>query len=430
VHEGKDLHAVVMVLRDVTRERQLEKMKSDFISTVSHELRTPLTPVLGFAKLIQKAFNRNIVPALPPDEKAPHKAAERVNQNLDILIGEVNQLSKLVDDVLFLADLDAGRLKWRTEAVDMVQTLQEVTQEFRSQAEDKGLEIHLDCPADLPQVHGDRKRLERVIRNLLSNAVKFTDEGEIRVQAQAIQRQDGHWTTEPCVDVPQQLSSASYVLVAVRDTGPGISPETRQKLFERFGQGMHDILTEKPSGTGLGLALSKEIIGHHSGQIWVDSVPDQGSTFAFVLPLSTESSDGLLWGELISLPDTAPTILVVDDEPGVRELLSYILLRAGYRTLVAVDGPAALNMARVHKPDLIVLDIMIPGISGLDVTSVLKADESTRHIPIIILSVVANEERAIQLGADACFSKPFDRDALLERMGELLALHSAAKAKD
>ena len=428
VHKGKDLHAVVMVLRDVTRERQLEEMKSAFISTVSHELRTPLTPVLGFAKLIQKTFNRSILPALP-DEKAPHRAAERIDQNLDILIGEVNQLSKLVDDVLFLADLDAGRLKWHTEVVDIVQILQEMTQEFRSQAKDKGLDLHIDCPADLAQVHGDRERLERVIRNLISNAVKFTDKGEIHIQAQTIQRQDGQWTTEPCVDVPQQLSSASYVLVAVRDTGSGILPETRQKLFERFGQGMHDILTDKPSGTGLGLALSKEIIGYHGGRIWADSVPGQGSTFAFVLPLSAESSERSLWGEAISLPNTAPTILVVDDEPGVRELLSYILLRAGYRTLVAVDGPAALNMARGHKPDLIVLDIMIPGISGLDVTSVLKADESTRQIPIIILSVLANEERAAQLGADACFSKPFDRDALLERIGELLALHSAARAE-
>jgi CheY-like chemotaxis protein len=109
--------------------------------------------------------------------------------------------------------------------------------------------------------------------------------------------------------------------------------------------------------------------------------------------------------------------------------MSYILLRAGYRTLVAVDGPAALNMARNHKPDLILLDIMIPGISGLDVTSVLKADESTRHIPIIILSILANEERAAQLGADACFAKPFDRDILLAKIGELLARHSAAKVE-
>jgi CheY-like chemotaxis protein len=123
----------------------------------------------------------------------------------------------------------------------------------------------------------------------------------------------------------------------------------------------------------------------------------------------------------VSLPDTAPTVLVVDDEPGVRELLYYVLTNAGYRPLMAVDGPTALNLARVRQPDLIVLDIMIPGISGLDVTSVLKADESTRDIPIIILSILANPEKAAQLGADACFAKPFDQDEFVNKVTELVS---------
>jgi CheY-like chemotaxis protein len=123
----------------------------------------------------------------------------------------------------------------------------------------------------------------------------------------------------------------------------------------------------------------------------------------------------------VSLPDTAPTVLVVDDEPGVRELLYHVLTSAGYRTLMAVDGPTALNLARVRQPDLVILDIMIPGISGLDVTSVLKADESTRDIPIVILSILANPEKAAQLGADACFSKPFDQDEFVDKVTELVS---------
>jgi PAS domain S-box-containing protein len=429
VHEQDKLSGVVMILRDVTRERQLDKMKSDFISTVSHEFRTPLTPVLGFAKLIRKAFNRNILPTLGQDDKDAQRAATRINQNLDILIGEVGRLSALVDDVLFLADLDAGRLKWKMEEVDLRQALQLVVDKHRSLAEEKGLALRTEWPDDLPLIHGDRERLLRVITNLVSNAVKFTAQGEVTVLAQQLQRQDGQWMTPTLVRPPDQLSPGVYVLVSVGDTGPGISPEAQQTLFERFGQGMRDTLTEKPAGTQLGLALSKEIISHHNGWIWVESEIGKGSTFSFVLPLSPEGAEMPLVGDDLALPETAPTILVVDDEPAVRELLYYVLLQAGYRSLMAVDGPTALNMARVHNPDLIILDIMIPGISGLDVTSVLKADEATRDIPIVILSILADEQKAAQLGAEACFSKPFDQDEFIQKVAELLTARKRSARK-
>ena len=271
--------------------------------------------------------------------------------------------------------------------------------------------------------------MSRAIKNMVSNALKFTDQGEVVIRAQRIERGDDNWETLPSVNVPEQLSAGSYILVTVTDTGSGISPEAQQALFERFGQGMRDMLTDKPSGTGLGLALSKEIISHHSGRIWVESARGQGSTFAFVLPLPAESSEPPLWEGATSVLDSAPTILVVDDEPAVRELMYYILMRAGYRTLMAVDGPTALNMARIHMPDLIVLDIMIPGISGLDVTSVLKADESTKNIPIVILSIMADPEKAAQLGADACFAKPIEQDSFLKKLAELLAMRRKAAQK-
>jgi CheY-like chemotaxis protein len=259
------------------------------------------------------------------------------------------------------------------------------------------------------------------VGNLLSNAIKFTEAGEIRVCAQAIRRRDGRWKPSPVVSVPEQLSQGGYVLVAVRDTGSGVPAEAQQALFERFGQGTYDVLTEKPAGTGLGLALSKEIVTYHGGHIWVESEPERGSTFAFVVPVSSVGGELSPWGDGAVLPDEAPTILVVDDEPSIRELLHYMLFRAGYRTLMAADGPTALNLARTHKPDLIVLDIMIPGISGLDVTSVLKADEVTRDIPIVILSILADREKAVQLGADACFGKPVDQDVFVDTLSELLA---------
>lgn len=427
VSQNQDPRAVVMVLRDVTRERQLEEMKNLFISTASHELRTPLTPVLGFAKLIQKSFNRYIQPVLPPGEQAVERVAARINQNLDIMIGEVDRLRELLDDVFFLADLDAGQLKWHMQTTNLSKVLENIVLEHRAEADSKGLTIHTDWPDQL-HVHGDAARLGRAAGNLVSNAVKFTQEGEIRVSARQIDEQDRERPSLPNVTVPRLLPAGSYALVTVSDTGPGISPEAKQSLFERFGQGTADVLTEKAAGTGLGLALSKEIIGHHGGQIWAESSQGQGSTFAFALPLAAEGDELSLWGEAVSLPDTAPTILVVDDEPAVRELLYYVLLRAGYRTLMAVDGPTALNMARFHRPDLIVLDIMIPGISGLDVASVLKSDETMSDIPIIILSILADEEKAAQLGAEACFSKPFDQDTFVAKIAELVAQRRSTRA--
>jgi CheY-like chemotaxis protein len=337
------------------------------------------------------------------------------------LITEVDRLCTLVDDVLFLADLDAGRLKWRTENVDIEALLDEAMDEYRAKAEQKGIRLAGEWPSGLPHLSGDAKRLFRVIHNLLSNAVKFTEQGEVCVSARVIRQQDAREIDQPPAEILSQLSPGDYLMVMVRDTGPGLSHEAQQTLFERFGQGMRDMLTEKPSGTGLGLALSKEIVGYHNGKIWVSSKEGGGSTFGFLLPLSSEVSGHLEWGSQGTLLESAPTILVVDDEPAVRELMHYLLLRAGYRTLMAVDGPTALNMARVHKPDLIVLDIMIPGISGLDVTSVLKADRATRDIPIVILSIVADQDKAIQLGADACFSKPFDQEAFLDKLAELVS---------
>jgi PAS domain S-box-containing protein len=413
VREGEQVSSVVIVLRDVTRERQLDAMKSDFISTVSHELRTPLTPVLGFAKLIRKSLDKNVIPAIPADHRDGHRAAQRIDQNLDILVSMVERLSDLVEDVLFLADLDAGRLQWRMDNVDLAGLLEDIVNTYRPEAEAKNLTMHIEWPDNLPHIYGDAERLTRAISNLISNAIKFTDVGQVRVHGQAIYWQNERWRPQPIVDVPEALSERGYVLIAVRDTGPGISPKAQQPLFERFGQGARDMLTEKPAGTGLGLALSKEIIAYHGGHVWVESELEQGSTFFFVLPLSLGEGSLSPWEDGVVLPENAPTILVVDDEPSMRELLHYVLFRAGYRTVMAADGPTALNMARTHKPDLIVLDIMIPGISGLDVTSVLKADEVTQDIPIVILSVL--------LGADACFAKPLDQDPFLDTLDKLLA---------
>ncbi|MBN1937216.1 MAG: GAF domain-containing protein [Anaerolineae bacterium] len=422
VYENDEVSGVVLVLRDITQEKRLDQLKSDFISSVSHELRTPLTIVSGFAQRIRRAFDRHVMSLIPESASDQVRSVQRISQNIDNLLNGVNRLDDLVQDVLIIADMDAGRFQWQIDRVDIHMVFQSIVDRYRDLAVAKGLLLHVDIAADLPPIEGDRQRLSLVLENLIDNAIKFTDQGRVAVSAHAIYRRDGRadgmrsWQPAPSVSLPDHLIQSAYVLVTVSDTGPGIAQVAQRTLFERFGQGGRDMLTDKPSGTGLGLAISKEIVEYHGGHIWVESQPDQGSTFAFVLPFVGIQAETVTAQEQ-ALPKT---VLVVDDEEGMRELLQYILSDAGYRTLVAADGPGALNLARVHKPDLIVLDIMMPGLSGLDVISMLKQDETTRHIPVVIYSVVADPVRAAQLGVEACLSKPVEIEVLLSTLNRLL----------
>jgi DNA-binding response OmpR family regulator len=236
-----------------------------------------------------------------------------------------------------------------------------------------------------------------------------------------------------------------WLVVSVTDTGRGIQPDELPQVFEKFKQ-TGDTLTDRSRGTGLGLTICKEIIEHHGGVIWVQSHPDAGSIFSYALPVynieETETEQPGLdearpvtplaevrqWVSEALAPLAPPSdgvaqpplILVVDDDPNIRELLRQELSGAGYRVAQAADGVEALAQARKKKPDLIVLDVMMPGVSGFDVTSALKADERTADTPILILSIVEDRERGLQLGADDYLTKPVDSDRLLSAIADLL----------
>jgi len=190
----------------------------------------------------------------------------------------------------------------------------------------------------------------------------------------------------------------------VQDTGLGIVQENLPQVFEKFRQ-VGDVLTDRPKGTGLGLPICKHIVEHHGGRIWVDSELGVGSTFTFVLPLAAEAVPRLpMLGEIcrrvaetLSAEGKGQLILVVDDEENMRNLLRQELSEAGYQVVEAADGIEALARARQERPDLIILDVMMPGISGFDVTSVLKADQATADIPILILSILEDREKGFRL---------------------------------
>ena len=433
LRQGNVVTGATTVLRDITHEVEVDRMKTEFISTVSHELRTPLTSILGFAKLIHRTINRNIAPRLPPDDRTAQRSIARIVKNLDIIAHESERLTRLINNLLDIAKMEAGRIEWHMTDINIADVIADAVAGVSALAEEKHLPIHVEVPPDLPTIRGDADRLVQVVTNLLSNAIKFTDQGKITVRC---------WRLEAGEDIPPQGERAPNVstglpatvpmlVVSVTDTGIGIPSSELPKVFERFRQ-VGDVVTARAHGTGLGLPICREIITYHGGHIWVESTPGAGSRFLFTLPLETveavaETSEQVrseirrrIYESLPAVPAEGSTILVVDDEPSIRALLRQELTEAGYNVIEADDGAKAVELARLRTPDLILLDVMMPGLSGFDVTSVLKADERTRHIPILLLSIIEDREKGFRLGADEYLTKPVDADRLLNTIASLL----------
>jgi signal transduction histidine kinase/CheY-like chemotaxis protein len=395
---------------------EADAAKSAFLSTVSHELRTPLTSVLGFAKIIKKRLEDRIFPLVPQDDKKIVSTIQQVEDNLKVVVSEGERLTKLIDDVLDLAKIEAGKLEWHMESVTIEEVIDRATAATSSLFEPKGLKLEKDIAPNLPAVTGDQDRLIQVVINLISNAVKFTDQGTITCRAE---RRGGQ------------------IVVSVADTGVGISPADQPKVFERFKQ-VGDTLTDKPKGTGLGLPICKEIVEHHGGRVWLESEIGKGSTFSFSLPVHAEQLElgvasapvelaaiirQLRDQVVITTPRTAqrqPRILVVDDEANIRELLTQEFVEAGYDVRTASNGREALAMVRRERPDLVVLDVMMPEMNGFDVAAVLKNDPGTMDIPIVVLSIVQDRDRGFRLGVDRYLTKPIDTDLLFREVGALI----------
>lgn len=408
--KAEGMHAeqgAVFSFRDITRELEISRMKTDFIANVSHELRTPLTSVLGFAKLIRKQFSQTIMPALGEMSGKTAKAASRIEDNLGIIILEGERLSNLINDVLDLTKIEAGKVEWRAEPVSVADLIGRAASASSSLFEQKALRLVTEIPDNLPNLLADPDRLLQVVINLLSNAVKFTEQGEVVCGAKLVEQ---------------------GVAIYVRDTGIGISPADQQQLFERFRQ-VGDTLTDKPKGTGLGLAICRQIAKHYGGSITVQSTQGAGSVFTVTLPLPegvpVPAQEGVvrLQDYLLSFEQDSTegrTVLVVDDEANIRTLLRQELEEAGYHVREAVDGYDAISQSKTAQPDLIVLDVMMPGISGFDVVSVLRGAPETSAIPIIILSIVEDRQRGRELGVDRYLTKPVRMEELTASIDSLL----------
>ena len=416
--------------------------KSAFLANVSHELRTPLTSILGFARIVQKRLTERVLPYIVQEDARMQRAVEQIEENLKIILSEGDRLTILINDVLDLEKIRAGKMVWKMQPLNPVEIIEQARGATSVLFEGKNLTWVNRVPADLPMIMGDRDRLVQVCINLISNAVKFTSAGTITCGAEVVERRDHQ----------------REVVVRLIDQGIGIAREDQALVFEKFKQ-VGDTLTNKPKGTGLGLPISKEIVEKHGGRIWLESEPGQGSTFFFSLPaMATPVSeepvrvedvfqkpdasrkpgeDGLhleVLGRLLAelkprlraLPaghaDAPKTILVVDDDANIRKLLRDEFESEQYDVREASNGREALELVKQVKPDLLVLDVQMPEMNGLEVASILKSDPETKRLPIVIVSIIQNQEHGYQIDVDGYFTKPIDITALLAQVEALLSV--------
>jgi signal transduction histidine kinase len=244
--------------------------KSSFLSTVSHELRTPLTSVLGFAKIIRKRLDEKIFPLVETSDPKTQKAISQISENLKVVISEGERLTHLINDVLDLAKIEAGRMEWNKENISMAEIAERAIAATTALFDQKPIKLIKNIAGNIPEIKGDKDKLIQVIINLISNSVKFTDQGSITCTVKYI---------------------GNDIVVSIADTGIGIAKEDFGAVFEQFKQVGGDTLTDKPKGTGLGLPICKEIVEHHGGKIWLESEQGKGSIFSFSLPVENDNTN-------------------------------------------------------------------------------------------------------------------------------------------
>lgn len=269
----------LVIVRDVTSEREIERMKDDFLSTVSHELRTPLTSVLGFAKVIARKLNDVIFPQVPAADAKTVRTVQQIRDNLSIIVAEGERLTTLINDVLDISKMEAGKIEWKHATASIPGILEHAVAATHSLFAQKGIGIVTDIAADLPPVSCDRDRIVQVAINLLSNAVKFTDHGNVTVAARRRR-----------LDDPPLADGGDFIVVAVSDTGIGVADRDIKNIFEKFKQ-VGDTLTDRPKGSGLGLPICRQIVESHGGQIWAESCLGSGSVFSFSVPVAAAAAD-------------------------------------------------------------------------------------------------------------------------------------------
>ncbi len=366
------------------------RAKSAFLANMSHELRTPLNAVIGYSELLEEeAEDAGQTLFLP--ELAKIKAAGR-------------QLLALINDVLDLSKIEAGRMELFLSDFDLCAVAGEVVTTIEPLVEKKGNTLTIECSADVDVIHADETKVRQVLFNLLGNAAKFTEGGTITLDVHRTSRA-GQSGGDPFDEV----------VIRVRDTGVGMTEEQVTNLFEAFYRGQEQ--AGRFEGTGLGLAITWRLCRLMGGNIEVESAKGVGSTFTVRLPARvedpTESDRVKMFEAGADEPnDHNAAVLVIDDDPNARDLLRRFLTKEGYSVVTADNGRDGLRMARLYNPLVITMDVMMPEMDGWETLSALKSDPHLHDIPVVMLSMVDDDQLAYALGAAEYMTKPVDRKRL------------------
>ncbi|MCL4705386.1 response regulator [bacterium] len=413
---------------------ELDHMKSRFFANISHEFRTPLTLILGPVEQMRgKEFKGNL------------------DEAYDMILRNGRRLQRLINQLLDLARLEAGRMSLQARPENIVSFLKGLVLSFASAAERKRIALSISAEEENLIVYFDRDKLEKIVSNLLSNALKFTPEGGQVIVECGLQNADFDRIQKDFSAIRNPQSA----IIKISDTGPGIPYEQLERIFDRFFQ-VDASHTREHEGTGIGLALTKELVELHHGEIFVESEVGRGTTFIVRLPLgnahlkdaeianeqSARFEDRGLWIEdressiqnqassnqqqatRNEQPETSdePILLVVEDNADVRTYIRQYLEPA-FKVIEAVDGVEGVQKALEAIPDLIITDVMMPKRDGNELCRILKTDEKTSHVPIIMLTAKADSEskvHGLETGADDYLIKPFDSKELLARVHNLI----------
>jgi len=372
-----------------TTAEDANRAKSAFLANMSHELRTPLNAIIGYSEMLQ--------------EDASELGEERFVADLQKIHSAGKHLLGLINDVLDISKIEAGKMDLFLETIDVPAMIEEVVSTIKPLVQKNGNALKVECEENLGPMRADATKVRQGLFNLLSNACKFTDKGTITLQ---VERQRG--------------TGVGHFVFRVSDTGIGMTQNQMDKLFKAFTQADAST-TRKYGGSGLGLAITRHFCQMMGGDVSVESEPGKGSTFTIKVPAVVVSSragkhDTAMISKdtrVTEAPPGASTILVIDDDPTVHDLMRRFLTKEGFRVAIAPGGKEGIEMAKELKPDLITLDVLMAEMDGWSVLTALKADPAIADIPVIILTMFDDKEMGFALGASDYMTKPINRDRLV-----------------